>query len=124
MLGADVVSVAAGVSLGENPNAVRAVLWAGFACGVLDITAALVVYGFFGARPVPLLQGIAAGLLGPRSLSGGLPTAALGLLLHFFIAFSAATVFFIVSRWLPFAVNHSIISGAIYGVVVCFFMNR
>ena len=108
----------------QSSSALPAILWGGLICSVLDITAALVVYGFFGARPVPLLQGIAAGLLGPRSLSGGLATAALGLLFHFFIAFSAATVFFIVSRWLPFAVNHSIISGAIYGVVVYFFMNR
>ena len=51
----------------KNPNAMLAVLWAGLACGVLDITAALVVYGFFGAKPVPLLQGIASGLLGPNA---------------------------------------------------------
>lgn len=108
----------------QSGTALPAILWGGLICGVLDITAALVVYGFFGAKPIPLLQGIAAGLLGPRSFSGGLATAALGLLCHFFIAFSAATVFFIVSRWLPFAVNHAIISGALYGVVVYFFMNR
>ena len=54
-----------------------AVLWAGFACGVLDITAAFVVYGFFGAKPVPLLQGIASGLLGPKAFQGGLATALL-----------------------------------------------
>jgi len=47
-----------------------AVLWAGFACGVLDITAALVVYGYFRAKPVRLLQGIASGLLGPKALDG------------------------------------------------------
>jgi len=46
--------------LAKNPNAMLAVLWAGFACGVLDITAALVVYGYFGAKPVRLLQGIAS----------------------------------------------------------------
>jgi hypothetical protein len=45
----------------------RAILWAGLAAGVLDITAAFVVYGAFGARPMRILQGIAAGLLGPSS---------------------------------------------------------
>ena len=63
----------------KDPNAMLAVLWAGFACGVLDITAALVVYGYLGAKPIPLLQGIASGLLGPKAFQGGLATALLGL---------------------------------------------
>jgi hypothetical protein len=93
-------------------------------CGTLDITAAFVVYGRFGAKPIPLLQGIAAGLLGPRSFQGGLATAELGMLCHFFIAFSAAAIYFGLSRWLTFALKHAIVSGAVYGVAVYFFMNR
>jgi hypothetical protein len=108
----------------QKPKALRAILWAGLACGVLDITAAFVVYGFFGLRPIRLLQGIAAGLLGPRALDGGLATALLGLLCHFFIAFTAASVYFAVSRWVPFLVHHAVFSGVLYGVAVYFFMNR
>ncbi len=108
----------------NNPNAVRVVLWAGFACGVMDITAAFIVYGFFGAKPVPLLQGIASGLLGPRAFQGGLATALLGLLCHFVIAFGAATVYFVASRAIPFLIQNAVISGALYGVAVYFFMNR
>lgn len=108
----------------QKPNALPAILWGGLACGVLDITAALIVYGFFGLRPIPLLQGIAAGLLGPRSWNGGLATALLGLLCHFFIAFSAAAVFFALSRTAPFLVQHAVLSGVLYGVAVYFFMNR
>jgi hypothetical protein len=107
----------------KNPNALVAVLWAGFACGVLDITAALVVYGFFGAKPMRLLQGIASGLLGPRAFDGGLATALLGLLCHFVIAFGAATVFFYASRSFGFLIEHATVSGALYGVAVYFFMN-
>jgi len=59
-------------------NALPAILWGGLASGVLDITAAFVVYGRFGAKPIPLLQGIAGGLLGPRAFAGGLTTAGLG----------------------------------------------
>jgi len=110
--------------LGENPNALRAVLWAGFACGVLDITAALVVYGFFGLKPVPLLQGIASGLLGPRAFDGGLATALLGLLCHFVVAFGAATAYFVASRALRVLVDQAVVFGALYGVAVYFFMNR
>ena len=108
----------------KNPNAILAVVWAGFACGVLDITAAFVVYGFFGAKPVPLLQGIASGLLGPRAFNGGLATALLGLLCHFVIAFGAATVYFMASRALPFLIQNAVASGALYGMAVYFFMNR
>jgi len=110
--------------LGDNPNALRAVLWAGFACGILDITAAFVVYGFFGAKPVPLLQGIASGLLGPKAFDGGLATALLGLLCHFVIAFGAATVYFVASRALRLLVDQAVVFGALYGVAVYFFMNR
>jgi hypothetical protein len=110
--------------LEKNPNAVLAVLWAGLACGVMDITAALVVYGFFGAKPVPLLQGIASGLLGPKAFQGGLTTALLGLLCHFVIAYGAATVFVVASRGIPFLIQNAVVSGALYGVVVYFFMNR
>jgi hypothetical protein len=118
------VKAATEVSLGENPNALRAVLWAGFACGVLDITAALVVYGFFGLKPVPLLQGIASGLLGPKAFDGGLATALLGLLCHFVIAFGAATVYFLASRPVPILIERAVVFGALYGVAVYFFMNR
>jgi len=100
------------------------VVCAGFACGVLDITAALIVYGFFGAKPVPLLQGIASGLLGPRAFQGGLATAMLGLLCHFVIAFGAATVYFAASRVVPALSQHAVASGALYGVAVYFFMSR
>ena len=101
-----------------------AILWAGLACGFLDITAAFVVYGFFGAKPVPLLQGIASGLLGPKAFDGGLATALLGLLCHFVIAFGAATVYFVASRAIRPLTQYAVVSGALYGVVVYFFMNR
>ena len=105
-----------------GPRIAPAILWGGFVCGVLDITAAFVVYGAFGARPIPLLQGIAAGLLGPRSFEGGLPTAFLGLLCHFFIAFSAAAVFVLASRRIPFLVHNTVLSGVLYGIAVYYFM--
>ena len=108
----------------RKPNALRAILWAGFACGVCDITAALVVYGYFGAKPIPLLQGIATGVMGPSARQGGLPTAALGLFLHFVIAFGAATTYFIASRFLPFLTKHAIMAGFLYGIAVYFFMQR
>jgi|SRR5712692_1052217 len=108
----------------QKPNALLAILWGGTACGVLDITAAFIVYGYFGLKPIRLLQGIAGGLLGPRSLEGGLATAALGLLCHFVIAFSAATVYFALSRGVRFLVDQAVLSGVLYGVAVYFFNSK
>jgi len=101
-----------------------AVLWAGFACGILDITAALVVYGYLGLKPMRLLQGIASGLLGPKAFDGGLATPLPGLLCHFVIAFGAAIVYFVASRGIPFLIQNAVASGVLYGVAVYFFMNR
>ena len=105
-------------------GALQAVGWGGLACGIMDITAAFVVYGSLGLKPIPLLQGIAAGLLGPRSFQGGLATACLGLVCHFVIAFSAAAAFYAASRQLLFLRLHAIASGVLYGIAVYFFMNR
>ena len=97
---------------------------AGLTCGAMDITAALVVYGTMGAKPLRLLQGIAGGVLGPRTYGGGVRTALLGLFLHFVIAFAAAGVFFLASRVIRSLIDHAVASGVLYGTAVYFFMNR
>src|SRR5215475_13890170 len=102
----------------SNTGALRAILWGGFICGILDITAAFVVYGFFGARPLPLLQGIAFGLIGSRAFGGSLTTVALGLLCHFFIAFCAAAVYVGLSHIFSFLIRHAVLAGALYGIAV------
>jgi len=112
------------VDFAYQTNSTLGLLWGGLICGSMDITAALVVYGHYGLKPIPLLQGIAAGLLGPRALEGGFATVFLGLVCHFVIAFGAATVFFLASRSLSFLVQHAVMSGVLYGVAVYFFMNR
>jgi len=105
-------------------NPAKAISIAGLTCGAMDISAALVVYGLMGSKPLRLLQGIAGGILGPRTYSGGTSTALLGLALHFVIAFGAAAVFFLASRVVPLLLNHAVVSGVLYGIAVYFFMNR
>jgi phage shock protein PspC (stress-responsive transcriptional regulator) len=105
-------------------NPAKAISVAGLTCGVMDISAALVVYGLMGSKPLRLLQGIAGGILGPRTYSGGISTALLGLAFHFVIAFGAATIFFLASRVMPFLLNYAVLSGVFYGIAVYFFMNR
>jgi hypothetical protein len=104
-------------------NYAKAICIAGLTCGVMDITAALVVYGTIGAKPLRLAQGIAGGVLGPSTYCGGVPTALLGLLLHFVIALGAASVFFLASRFIHFLIDHAVLSGVLYAAVY-FLMNR
>jgi hypothetical protein len=106
-------------SFSANPSCVLpAILAAGLTCGVMDITAAFVTWWPRGIMPSRILKRIASGLLGPDAYTGGWPIAALGLALHFFIALSAATVFYFASRRLRYLTQHPIISGVLYGVGV------
>jgi len=106
-------------------QALPAILFAGLACGTLDITAAFLVYGnMFHIGPTRILHNVASGLLGRDAYTGGLATAAVGLLCHYVIAFGASTVFFFLSRAFPLLVNQAVLWGALYGTAVYFFMNR
>jgi hypothetical protein len=107
--------IAAGV---ENSRAFAAIFSAGLLCGVMDITAAFLTWWPKGVKPPRLLQGVAAGWLGPKSFDGGMATAALGLAFHFLIAFTAATIFYVASRQLAFMINRPVVSGVLYGIAV------
>ena len=105
-----------------HPSPLVAILWGGLLCGVLDITAAWIVYGAMGLRPVPLLQGIASGLLGHRAYSGGLSAAIFGFILEFVISTGAAAVYIFASCFLSFLVRRPALAGPLYGVIVYWFM--
>jgi uncharacterized membrane protein YagU involved in acid resistance len=101
----------------------KAILWGGLMCGVMDMTAACIFYGVLrGNPPIRIMQSVATGLLGAAAYDGGILTAALGLFLHFLIAFTAATVFYFASRKLPVMIRYTILCGLLYGIAVYFFM--
>jgi hypothetical protein len=102
----------------KNSETFRAVITAGLIVGVLDISSAFVIWWQRGVGARRGLQGIAAGLLGASSYEGGLVTAALGLALHFFVAFMVVSVFYMASRKIEFLTMHPIVSGVLYGVGV------
>jgi len=89
----------------------------GLIAGALDLTSAYISYG----ANVP--RGIAAGLLGPDARQGGLGPYILGIFLHFFIAMSAAFVFYLASRKLGFMIQHPVVCGLFFGIAVFLFMN-
>jgi hypothetical protein len=101
---------------------VRAFVWpllvGVVAVGVLDIIDAFVVAGLQGVSPGRVLQAIASGLLGRDAYRGGMPTAALGLALHFLIAAGVVLTYFAASgRW-PALARRPWVYGPAYGVLV------
>ena len=99
-------------------SGVKAVFWGGLIAGTLDILAAFINSGLHGGVPLRVLQGVASGLIGRSSFSGGLATALLGLLCHFLIAFGAAGAYYGVSRVWPVLVYQAVICGLLYGIPV------
>ena len=94
----------------------RALLYGTLAVGILDLLDAVVFFGLRGVQPARIFQSIASGLLGRAAFAGGMATAALGIALHFFIAFLIVAVFLLASRRLPALVRAPILSGLIYGI--------
>ena len=106
----------------KESNALQTIAVAGLIAGILDITSAFVIAAIKGVGSMRMLQGITSGLIGVKSFDGGLATAAFGLAIHFLIAFTVASVFFLASRQLTFLTQHAIVSGLLYGVAVYLFM--
>ena len=93
-------------------SAVKAIAAGGLIAGTLDLTQASILFG----RHIPLV--IAAGLLGPQAIQGGAGTYVLGVFLHFFIASSAAAIYYAVSRKLTFMTEHPLVCGLFFGGAV------
>jgi hypothetical protein len=85
--------------------------------GLLDALYASLMWGM-GAW-----QAVASGLLGKASFEGGSATIAMGLALHFFIAFVMALVYVTASHKLPSLTSRPILMGVLYGLVLYVVMN-
>jgi hypothetical protein len=105
-------------------NALFAILQGALVVGILDITFAI-TFWWLKARlpPVRIFQSVAAGLLGrDAAANGGLPTAALGAFLHFFIAGSMVAAYYLVSGKVRALLRSPFVFGALYGLFLYFFM--
>jgi uncharacterized membrane protein YagU involved in acid resistance len=108
----------------EGPKAARVIFWAGLIAGILDLTGAcLVAWLRAGVTPVRVFHSIASGIYGANAFTGGAKMAVLGVVLHFIIATTWATVYYLASRQIRFLINQPILAGVLYGVVVYLFMN-
>jgi hypothetical protein len=105
------------------PRARDTILYGGLTVGVLDGCDAVVFFGALGIPPQRIARHVASGLLGRTSFDGGAATIALGVVLHFAVALSIATVFYLISRRLPTLVRHPVIGGLGFGTVAYFVMS-
>jgi len=96
----------------ERGNGLLAIAVGGGIAGTLDLLQACILFGW----RIPLV--IAAGLLGRSAFQGGAGTYVLGVLLHFFIACSAAAIYYGASRKLRFLVEHPLVCGLFFGAAV------
>jgi|SRR5580704_11228431 hypothetical protein len=101
----------------QSTKGLRPMLVGGLTAGALDLTAAFIIYGW----RVPRV--IAAGLLGVSALQQGWPPYVLGVVLQFFIALSAAAIYYAASRRLGFLKEHPLVCGFFYGIAVYLVMN-
>jgi len=103
--------------LSAKNKAIRAIAVGGLIAGTLDLLQACTLFGW----DIPLF--IAAGLLGPKAEHGGIGTYVLGVVLHFFIACSAAAIYYAASQRLTFLVEHPLVCGLFFGGAVEEVMN-
>ena len=99
----------------------RSVGVGGMIVGALDLAYAILAYS--PGHPILIPQTIASGILGVNAFSGGIPTAALGVVLHLVIALGAAAVYYLASRKLTFLVRRAVLGGLTYGALVYLFMH-
>ncbi|HXZ60027.1 MAG TPA: hypothetical protein VEG26_07565 [Steroidobacteraceae bacterium] len=101
-----------------------AVAVSGLLGGALDLLFAFIFYGYQGAGAGVIVRSIASGVLGPESFSAGGWVLGLGTALHFFIAVSAAFVFYLASRTLTVLLRRPVLCGAVFGVAMYVFMHQ
>src|SRR5579863_8789807 len=101
----------------RKSNALLAIGVGGGIAGTLDLLQACILFGW----DIPLA--IAAGLLGRQAFQGGAGTYVLGVVLHFFIACSAAAIYYGASRKLRFMTEHPLVCGLFFGAAVEEVMN-
>lgn len=101
----------------ESTNLIRPILVGGAVAATFDLTSAFFTFGIGAPR------GIAGGLLGRQALPGGAGTWILGVILHYFIAISAAAIYCLASRKLEFLRDHWLVCGIFYGIAIYLVMN-
>ncbi len=111
-------------------SAISRLVRAGLLTGVTDgLFSSVLAAFFYGSTVMRLWQGVASVLMGPSALNRGTPTAAIGVLMHFGIAFGWSAVFLLLvmaASWLRSAIASPLgVLGvaAVYGPLIWMVMS-
>lgn len=86
--------------------------------GILDITAACIqAYLVRGTTPDVVCKFIASGLFGKQAFSGGTEYVLIGLIVHFFIVFACAAVYFILYPRLGFLKKSILLNALLIAII-------
>lgn len=111
-------------SLPVRSGALPTAIAGGLIAGTLDILYAWLFWTVkAGVSMQRILQSVASGLLGKESFQGGMSTAALGLVAHYFIAVAMAVTYFVVAGRMPVLRQRPLAMGAAYGLLLYVIMN-
>lgn len=103
----------------DLPKASDVIVYGGLAIGVLDGLAACASNWLAGGTAKGVWIYVSSALIGYETAKlYDWKAALLGLLMHFGIAFSVATVYYLVSRNIPFLTRNALISGPLFGILV------
>jgi len=103
----------------------RSIVLGGLIIGIADA----IIYHWFvssvleGYPLMSVYQYMASGALGNAAFAGGIATALLGVLFHFFVSFVVAAVFILSADRIPLLRRHAIPGALVYGFGVFIVMN-
>lgn len=97
----------------------KAILWGGLVGGTIDIFSASLISLL---SPLLIMRFIAAGLLGPGVIKGGIDISAIGLVLQWLMCLIIAAIYVLASRRLAWMHRDWRVTGVAYGVPVYFVM--
>lgn len=109
--------------MGTARQAILRIVLGGLAIGTLDLLFAIGFWALHGIAPSRIAQSIAAGLQGDAAFDGGGASAALGIVLHYFIATLFVLAYWLAGRQIPRLFAQPGRFGLAYGVLLYLAMN-
>jgi len=106
-----------------NHSARNLVLLAGFTAGLADFLFASITRTMNGGSWMDPWKGVAGCLIGAAAREGGIGVVLLGVALHFFICFVAATLLYFILKKVPALPRQWLLVAVVYGIVFMLVMN-
>lgn len=111
--------------LAARRSLVRPIVLGGLIIGIVQfVLQEWIVFSLLQQNPLmAVVQYITSGILGNAAFEGGIASALLGLLIHFFISFVIAGVFILSAERIPLLRRYAIAGALLYGIGVFVVMN-